>query len=55
MDRRPQHLNFPADTRESLVPLSDHPLQHHNLVFQGSDAGGRHPDLDVEGIALTTD
>jgi hypothetical protein len=55
MDRHPQHLNFPASARESLVPLSDRPLQRHNLIFKGSDTGGRHLDLDVEGIALTTD
>jgi hypothetical protein len=55
MDRHPKHLNFPTGARESLVPLSDRPLQRHNLIFQGSDVGERHPDLDVEGIALTTD
>jgi hypothetical protein len=55
MDRLPQPLNFPAGARKSLVPLSDCSLQRHNLIFQGSDAGGRHSDLDVEGITLTTD
>jgi hypothetical protein len=55
MDRRPQHLNLSAGARESLVPLLDRPLQRHNLIFQGSNVGGRHPDLDVEGIALTID
>jgi hypothetical protein len=40
---------------KSLVPVTDRPPQCHNLVFQGSDAGGHHPDLDVEGIALTAD
>jgi hypothetical protein len=33
VDRRPQCLNLPPGARESLVPLSDHPLQHHNLVL----------------------
>jgi hypothetical protein len=55
MDCRPQHLNFPTGARESLIPLSDRPLQRRDLVLQGSDASGRHPDLDVEGVALTAD
>jgi hypothetical protein len=53
MDRRPQHLNLPIGARESLVPLSDCPLQHHNLILQGSNVSGRHPDLDIEGVTLT--
>jgi hypothetical protein len=53
MDRRPQCLNLLTGARESLVPLSDRPLQRHNLILQGSDASGRHPDLDVEGVTLT--
>jgi hypothetical protein len=40
---------------KSLVPITDHPPQCHNLVFQSSDAGEHRPDLDVEGIALTVD
>jgi hypothetical protein len=55
MDRHPQRLNLPTGARESLVPLSDHPLQCHNLILQGSDVSRRHPDLDVEGVTLTAD
>jgi hypothetical protein len=53
MDHRPQCLNLPTGAQESLVPLSDRHLQHHNLILQGSDVSGHHPDLDVEGITLT--
>jgi hypothetical protein len=55
MDRCPQRLNLPTGVQESLVPLSDHPLQRRNLVLQGFDTSGRHPDLDVEGVTLTAD
>jgi hypothetical protein len=55
MERHPQCLNLPSGARESFVPLSDRPHQCHNLILQGSNASERHPDLDVEGIALTAD
>jgi hypothetical protein len=54
-DRRPQHLDLPTGARESLVPLLDCPLQRRDLILQGLDMSGRHPDLDVKGVALATD
>jgi hypothetical protein len=54
-DRRPQRLKLPTGARESIIPLSNRPLQRRNLILQGTTASGRHPDLDVEGVALTTD
>jgi hypothetical protein len=54
-DRRPQRLDLSTGARESFVPLSDHPLQHHDLVLQGPDMSRRHPDLDIKGVALTAD
>jgi hypothetical protein len=32
-DRRPQHLDLPTDAQESLVPLSDRPLQRCDLIL----------------------
>jgi hypothetical protein len=54
-DHRSQRLNLLTGARESLIPLSDCPLQHRDLVLQGSDVSRHHPDLDVEGVMLTAD
>jgi hypothetical protein len=54
-DSHPQCLDLPTGARESLVPLSDGSLQRRDLVLQGPDVSGRHPDLDVEGITLAAD
>jgi hypothetical protein len=40
---------------KSLIPLSNRPLQRRDLVLQGPDASGHHPDLDIKGIALAAD
>jgi hypothetical protein len=52
MDSRPQRLDLLADGRESLIPLSNGLLPCLNLLGQDPNAGGRQPDLHVEGITL---
>jgi hypothetical protein len=53
--RRPQRLDLSTGARESLVPLSDRPLQCRDLVLQGLDASGHHPNLDIKGVVLAAD